>query len=52
MEEEYTAQPQSEEQEERYVPRPRWQIVMAWMGLALFEVVLVMYYLTLFRGAA
>lgn len=33
-----------------YVPRPRWQVWFARIGLALFLLVVVLYYLNLFRG--
>ena len=32
-----------------YVPRPKWQIAAAWLGLAVFIGVLVMYYGLLFQ---
>ena len=39
-----------EEEKERYVPRPWWQVAGAWVALALFLAFLAMYYLTLWRG--
>ena len=39
-----------ESPKERYVPRPWWQVAGAWVGLALFLVVLVLYYMQMFRG--
>ena len=38
------------EVEEKYVPRPWWQIWGARIGLAVFIVFLIMYYLLIFRG--
>lgn len=35
-----------------YVKRPWWQILLAWLALAGFAVVLVLYYAGLFRGGA
>lgn len=40
--------PESEEQ--GYTPRPRWQVWAARIGLALFILVLIMYYVNLMRG--
>lgn len=45
----------SEEQsvENRYVPRPRWQVWLARIGLVLFLIVLFCYYYTMFaKGGA
>ena len=33
-----------------YVPRPKWQILLAWLALGAFILVLVLYYLGMFRG--
>ena len=41
-----------EETQEKYVPRPKWQVVGAWVLLALFITLLVMYYANIFRGGA
>ena len=50
MEEERNDMPQPEEQS--YTPRPAWQVWLARIGLVLFILVLVMYYVNLFRGGA
>ena len=39
-------------EEEKYVPRPAFQIWGARIGLVLFLLLLVVYYLTYFRGGA
>ena len=36
--------------EEGYAPRPRWQVWAARIGLALFILTLIAYYLNVFRG--
>lgn len=35
-----------------YQPRPAWQVWAARIGLVLFILVLIMYYINLFRGGA
>ena len=35
-----------------YKPRPKWQLLLAWLALGAFILVLVFYYLSLFRGGA
>ena len=35
-----------------YEQRPRWQVWLARMGLVVFILFLIMYYINLFRGAA
>jgi len=43
----------NEEQQENvggYVPRPKWQIWLARIGLVLFIFVIIMYYINMFRG--
>ena len=37
-------------EEEKYVPRPRWQIWAARIGLVVFILGLILYYLNVFRG--
>ena len=37
-------------EEEGYVPRPRWQVWAARIGLVVFVAFLVMYYILFFRG--
>ncbi len=37
---------------EGYVPRPRWQVWLARIALVLFILLLIGYYLNLFRGGA
>lgn len=36
--------------EEGYVPRPRWQVWLARIGLALFILVILLYYLKMMRS--
>ncbi len=43
-------QEQSSQQQERYVPRPPWQVWGARIGLVLFILMLIMYYINMFRG--
>ena len=38
------------EQPSGYTPRPAWQVWLARIGLAIFIVVLILYYLQMFRG--
>ena len=38
------------EQEEGYVPRPKWQVWAARLGLVVFIAFLIMYYILFFRG--
>lgn len=35
-----------------YTPRPRWQVWLARIGLVLFILLLVMYYINILRGGA
>ena len=45
------AQPEPELPEQpHYVPRPKWQLCLAWLALAVFLFVLVLYYTSMFRG--
>ena len=39
-----------EEQQPRYTPRPRWQVWVARIGLVLFILVILMYYINIMRG--
>ena len=39
-----------EVQEEHYVPRPAWQVWAARIGLVVFLIFLVLYYLNIFGG--
>ena len=41
---------QIETQEEGYVPRPKWQVWAARLGLVIFIAFLIMYYILFFRG--
>ena len=41
---------QIEAQEEGYVPRPKWQVWAARLGLVIFIAFLIMYYILFFRG--
>lgn len=46
-------QPETEEDppvEEGYVPRPAWQVWMARVGLVLFILVVILYYLNMMRS--
>ena len=40
------------QEEERYIPRPRWQVWAARIGLLIFVIFLVMYYMNILRGGA
>ena len=52
LQEELTTQQEEIPMEEtpRYVPRPMWQVWAARVGLGLFIILLIIYYLTMFRG--
>lgn len=39
-----------EEQEDGYTPRPAWQIWSARIGLVLFILIIIMYYIQIARG--
>ena len=39
-----------ESRQEGYVPRPMWQVWAARVGLVLFIILLIAYYMTMFRG--
>lgn len=39
------------EEQEEYKPRPRWQVWLARVGLVLFVITVILYYIHLFRGA-
>ena len=41
---------ETEEQLPRYTPRPRWQVWVARIGLVLFILVILMYYINIMRG--
>ena len=41
-----------QEQQPRYVPRPAWQVWAARVGLVLFILFLIMYYMNVLRGGA
>ena len=38
------------QEEAPYAPRPKWQIWLARLGLVVFVLFLIMYYIILFRG--
>ena len=40
-----------ETQPQGYIPRPAWQVWAARIGLGLFILLLIMYYINLMRGA-
>ena len=42
--------PQEQEQQEPYAPRPKWQIWGARLGLLLFILVIILYYINVARG--
>ncbi|MBR4863604.1 MAG: hypothetical protein IKU07_03440 [Oscillospiraceae bacterium] len=51
MELEEESTPLEEETETSgYQPRPLWQRIGAWIGLVLFVMVLIMYYINIMRG--
>ena len=39
-----------EPEEEGYIPRPKWQVWAARIGLVVFILTLIAYYLNVFRG--
>ena len=41
---------ENETQENGYVPRPAWQVWAARIGLAVFVIFLLMYYINILRG--
>ena len=43
---------ETEQPEEGYKPRPKWQVFGAWIALILFLLMLVLYYINIFRGGA
>ena len=43
---------QEQVQDTGYTPRPAWQVWAARIGLAVFVIFLVMYYINIFRGGA
>ena len=51
MEEQRKENPQ-QEQSSPYVPRPAWQVWAARIGLVVFVIFLVMYYINILRGGA
>lgn len=42
--------PEMEEQQPAYVPRPAWQVWGARIALVLFIILIIMYYLNIARG--
>ena len=40
------------EEEKKYTPRPAWQVWAARIGLVVFIIFLVMYYMNILRGGA
>ena len=38
------------EEKPAYTPRPKWQIIAAWMGLILFVLVVAGFYISIARG--
>ena len=43
---------QEQAQDTGYTPRPAWQVWAARIGLVVFVIFLVMYYINIFRGGA
>jgi len=41
---------ENQEQQPAYVPRPAWQVWAARIGLAVFLVFLILYYINILRG--
>ena len=41
---------ETEQPQQGYTPRPKWQVIGAWVALVLFVLMLVMYYINVFRG--
>ncbi len=39
-------------EETGYTPRPKWQRYLAWIGLVVFVLFMIMYYINIFRGGA
>ena len=50
MEQNHMEEELQEEQQPRYTPRPRWQVWVARIGLVLFILVILMYYINIMRG--
>ena len=50
LEEETTPVQEDEQETSGYQPRPLWQRIGAWIGLILFVMVLIMYYINIMRG--
>ena len=50
QEPEVQAEPEFEEQQQRYQPRPRWQIVLAWIGVVIMVALTAMYYYNIATG--
>ena len=36
--------PELEPEQEVYVPRPKWQVAMAWIGLVIIVIGIILYY--------
>ena len=43
---------QQPEEQAKYEPRPVWQVWLARIGLVAFIILLIIYYLTFFKGGA
>ena len=37
-------------EQEVHIPRPRWQVILAWVALVVFVGFLIMYYTNIFRS--
>ena len=44
--------PEEQLSEKPYVPRPKWQVVLAWVGLGLMVGLLIMQLLLMLQGGA
>lgn len=50
MQNQQSPQPQEEQVPPAYVPRPKWQVTAARVGLAVFVIILILYYGIMFFG--
>ena len=41
---------ENQQEESGYTPRPKWQVMAARIGLVVFIVFLIFYYINIFRG--
>ena len=50
LEEENIPEEEAVQESSGYQPRPLWQRIGAWIGLVLFVMVIIMYYINIMRG--